>query len=123
MARGKEEIPFIYFEVNPKRGNYKTVDKIILQMVALFAELYDRRANCNMHTEKKGHQWTLMIVFEKAEDRDTMDQNKKFQELLTDLRAFCKPAHRFRRKLYAVLHPGQRLGVILARPVSLPKSK
>src|SRR5271155_1553886 len=116
MARGKNEIPFIYFEAKPKRGNYTVVDKTIYQMMALFVELYYGRDNCNMHTEQKGHQWTLMMTFGKAEDRDIMDHNEKFQTLLTDLRAFCKPAHRFRRKLYAILHPSKRIAVILSHP-------
>ncbi len=121
MARGKNDVPFIYFEAKPKRGNYEVVDETIFQMMALFSELYDRRADCNMHTEQKGHQWKIMITFEKAEDRDIMDHNEKFQTLLTDLRAFCKPAHRSKRKLYAILHPSKRLAVILSRPFFIPK--
>lgn len=121
MARGKDEIPFIYFEAKPKRGNYTVVEEHIIQIMALFADLYYGRDNCNLHTERKGHQWTLMMTFKKADDRDIMDHNEKYKELLTDLRVFCKPAHRFKRKLYAIFHPGQRLAVILSRPFFIPK--
>lgn len=121
MTRGKDESPFIYFEAKPKRGNSKIVVEAISQIQALFCELYDRRANCNMHTEIKDSQWTIPITYENDDARDLLNNNEKFQELLTDLRVYCKPTRRFKRKLFAMLHPGQRLGGIIEGPFVVPK--
>jgi hypothetical protein len=110
--------PFVYFEARPKRGNGGTVAKIIGEIADIYAELYDRQANCLLHTELlSGGQWTVLVTFETQQDKERLDQHPRFQELLTDLRVYCKPAHRIRRMLYPIFHPGKRLGGILFSPV------
>lgn len=107
----------IYFEARPKREERPNVYKVILEIMGIFTVLYDGKANCIMHPEENSRgMWTVMMKFESDEYKNLLAQDKRFQELITDLRAYCKPAHR-RRKLYTFLHPGKYLGVILSYPV------
>ena len=112
------EEQFVYFEAKPKRGRQEVVNQTITSIAALFAEIFDKhRRNCTFHPEKKGAMWTVFIAFESEEARDLLVEDPRFQELITDIRAYCKPAHRMRRMLYSIFHPGKRLGVILDAPV------
>ncbi len=113
-----QETPFIYFEAKPKFGRRAIVDKVIIDLAGLFEELYDRRANCRLLTEQSaGGQWTILIRFENEQARDTLEQNPRFQELITDIRVHCKKAHRIRRMVFAALHPGKRLAGFTSTPI------
>ena len=115
------ETQFVYFEAKPKRGRQEVVNQAITSMAALFAEIFDKhRRNCTFHPEKKGNMWTVFIVFESEEARDLLVEDPRYQGLITDIRAYCKPAHRIRRMLYPIFHPGKRLGGILSAPVTFP---
>jgi len=113
-----QETPFIYFEAKPKFGRQAVVDKVIVDLVGLFDELYNRRANCRLLTEQTaGGQWTILIRFENEQARDLLEQDPRFQELITDIRVHCKKAHRIRRAVFAILHPGKRLAGFMSTPI------
>lgn len=115
------ETPFIYFEAKPKRGNEKIVDEKIAKIVGLFTEIFDKhRRNCNLRPVKKGKMWTVFISFESDEARSLLHQDPRFQEVMTDLRVYCKRAHCLRRMLYPILHPGKRFGGIFFSPIGFP---
>lgn len=114
----KKDTPFIYFEAKPKRGNSEVVSRIIGEVAGLYTELYDKRADCLLHTELlSGGQWTVLITFETEQDKEIIEQHPRFQEFITDLRVYCKRAHRIRRMLYPMFHQGKQLGGILYSPV------
>lgn len=118
----EKEVPFIYFEARPKRGNAKIVDQKILDMMGLFAEIYDKhRRNCNLRpTRKLNNMWTVQMTFESEEARSLLTEDTRFDEIMTDLRAYCKPAHKIKRLFYTILHPGKQFGGIILGPVSFP---
>ena len=101
----KKDTPFIYFEAKPKRGNGEVVSKIIGEVADLYTELLS------------GGQWTVLITFETEQDKEIIEQHPRFQEFITDLRVYCKRAHRTRRMLYPIFHQGKQLGGILYSPV------
>ena len=117
----EKEIPFIYFEAKPKRGNTTVVNEKIYEMMALFAEIFDKnRRNCNFRPLQKGNMWTVQITFETDEARSLLDQDPRFEEMMTDLRVYCKPAHRIKRLFYPMLHQGKQFGGIIRGPVGFP---
>jgi hypothetical protein len=82
----------IYFEARPKREERPNVYKVILEIMGIFTVLYDGKANCIMHPEENSRgMWTVMMKFESDEYKNLLAQDKRFQELITDLRAYCKP--------------------------------
>ena len=110
---GEKEASFMYFEAKPKRGNRKIVDEKIWNIMALFAEIFDKhRRNCNLRPEKRRSTWTVFIAFESEEAKGLLEQDPRFQEIMTDLKVYCKPAYRIRRLIYAILHLEERLVVI-----------
>jgi hypothetical protein len=114
----KQETPFIYFEAKPKFGRQAVVDKTIGDLVGLFAEIYHKRANANLLTEQTASgAWTILVRFESEQARDMLEQDARFQELITDLRVYCKRVHRLRRMVFAILHPGQRLAAFTSTPI------
>ncbi len=120
----EEQLAFIYFEAKPKRGNAKIVREKIWEMMSLFAEIFDKqRRNCNFHPETKGSMWTVLITFESEEAKSLLDQDSRFQEAMTDLRAYCKPAHRLRRMIHYALYPGKPFIVNFKEPITLPRQE
>jgi hypothetical protein len=116
-----DETPFIYFVAKPKRGNKDVVHWKVADIVELYAKLYDHRANCNLHSEMThSGQWTIFMTFENESDRAILDQNTQFQDMLIDLRTYCKPAYRMRRLLHPVFHPGKRFAGIIKAPAVFP---
>lgn len=119
MSKG-QETPFIYFEAKPKRGNSAIVNQKIMELMSFFAEIFDKnRRNCTFRPERKGNMWTVLITFESEEAKSLLEQDSRFQEAITDLRVYCKPAHRLRRFIFAILHPGKRLAGFLSTPIRL----
>jgi len=117
---GRKDIPLIYFEAKPKRGCHEAVSEKVLKVMALYAEVFDRdRRNCQLHQEYKWGMWTIFMAFESEEAKNLLERDPRYQEAMTDLRAYCKPAHRIRRALYAVAYPGKHLSIILDHPVVL----
>src|ERR1700743_1282050 len=117
----EKEVSFVYFEARPKRGNTIIVDKKIYEMMDLFAEIFDRnRRNCNFRPLQSGNFWTVQATFEDDEARDLLVGDPRFQEIMTDLRVYCKPAHRLKRLLYPIIHPGRQFAGILRGPIGFP---
>lgn len=115
----KKDTAFTYFEAKPKRGNEKIVNEKIGEVAGLFAETFDKnRRNCTFHPEKRGKMSTVLIIFESEEAKGLLEQDPRFQEAMTDLRAFCKPAHRLKRALHYMLHPGKPFVITFKAPVS-----
>jgi len=114
----EKEVQFIYFEAKPKRGNAKIVDEKMYEMMALFAEIFDEhRRNCNFRPLRKWNMWTVQATFESEEARDLFQLDPRFQEIMTDMRVYCKPAYRIKRLVYPILHPGRQFAGIVRGPV------
>jgi hypothetical protein len=117
----EEKLAFTYFEAKPKRGNAKIVREKIWFMMDLFAEIFDKdRRNCTFHPETKGGMWTVLIMYESEEAKALLDQDPRFQEAMTDLQAYCKPAHRLKRMIHFALHPDKPFAIDFKLPVAVP---
>jgi hypothetical protein len=96
-------VPALYFEAKPKRGRQKAVATTIFDISALYAEVYDHKANAWLRTERgPWGKWTVEIMFEDEPTQDMLTQDPRFQELLSTLGANCKPAGRLRRLLFPI---------------------
>jgi hypothetical protein len=104
----EKEVPFIHFVARPKRGNSKIVDDKIWDVMGLFAEIFDEyQRDCSLLPLKKGSVWNVQMTFESDEARSLITDDPRFQEIITDLRVYCKPAYRIRHLFYPILHPGK----------------
>lgn len=97
------QVPALYVEARPKRGRQTVVNKTIFEISALFAEVYDHKANSWLRTERgPWGGWKVLITFESWPVQDMLTQDPRFQELLRTLRVNCKPAGHLRSLLYPI---------------------
>ena len=94
-----EESGFIYFEAKPKFRRYDDVYQTITDLTVLCQELYegiaDFRISLNLASRRK---LTFQVIFDDFKDKEAFEQNRRFQELLIDLRLACKPDRLLRYK-------------------------
>jgi hypothetical protein len=82
-----EETQCYYLVAKPKFGRRKAVFKSFMDMAGLFAEVYDRRANCNFRLDlDRGNELAVRIIFENNETKAMLEPHPKYNELFLDLK-------------------------------------
>ncbi len=85
------EAGFIYFEARPKFRRYKDVFKTITALAALCQELYEGIADYRLRMDLGSpRKLTFQVVFDELKYKEKFEQNRRFQELMIDLRLACK---------------------------------
>lgn len=98
------------------------VGETIVKLGALYAEVYDHKANCVMRQNRGPWScWKVQIVCESESAQHMLTQDPRFQALLTDLRATCKPTDRLRNIWHTIWHPLEFRVVDSWGPIILPE--
>lgn len=94
-----EQSGFIYFEARPKLGRYDDVYKAITELATLCQELYQGVADFKLRLDLASrNKLTFQVVFDELKDTEAFEQNRRFQELMIELRLACKPDRLLRYK-------------------------
>ncbi len=94
-----EQSGFIYIEAKPKFWRFYDVHKIMTSIVVLCGELADGVMDCKAGMRiVSRNKLSFQITFQDLKDKDIIEQNQRFQELVIDLRLASKRDRSLRRK-------------------------
>jgi hypothetical protein len=86
-----EETRILYLSARPRRGCDRSVAKTFGAMTNVCREMYEKRREFTVRYGREPRKkLTMFFLFETKEDRVAFEKSKGYQDLLVDLRYFCK---------------------------------
>lgn len=86
-----EDTRILYIHARPRRGCDVEVVGTLGKMVDLCRDMYEGKSKLNVQTELGSRKkLTILFLFENVKDKQAFEQSDRYQELFTDLEAFCK---------------------------------